>query len=234
MKKVLFGAVVALVGLTTTAKAEYTVSVRGTDYPLVALMDSCVNANGGSEAQLKCFVALAGLVKQQSGAAPASNMSVSQALDTLRGVAEYQDAESGLRIAGNDCRINILYYNNYYFMSRRNVTSIDLFSAQFDVSQMQYDQTIQAQGASGAYSKGLMQPGSLALFRGGEALESGDNGFESKPASMSVDAYAKTIAQQLSLQEGQGFDFVLVHPKLSQKSTEIWGAFQSLVNACKG
>lgn len=236
MKSVLFGAIFALVGLASTAQAEYTLNVRGTDYPLVALMDNCTAASGGSEAQLKCFNALTKLLKEQSGAgggAAPADLSVAGALDALRQVAQHQDADSGLMILGNDCNIQVLYYNNYFHMSRRNTSAIDLFSAKFDASRLLLEQTTQVQGQNLTWSKGLMEPGTMAKSVGGVGIESSELGFAPKSARASIGEYARTVAEQLPSREDMVFDFVLVHPKRSQLRPEIWAAFGNLVDACR-
>lgn len=232
MKTVLIGALIALSAVATTAKAEITLNVRGTDYSLVALMDSCATATGGGDAQLRCFVALTDIVKEQYGAAH-SDLTVTDALFALRQVAEIQTADTGLTIKGDGCQIELQYYNNYYYMSRRNVASIDVISAQFDATAIQLDQTLRSQGNGSLTSVGLMQPGAEAVVRGGVALESVDHGFDVKPAAIPVADYAGTVAQTLDAQQHQSFQFVLVHPERNGQSGAIWEAFDTYVQACQ-
>lgn len=230
MKKVLFGTALALFGLITAAHAEYMVKVRGADYPISSLMQSCADANGGSDAQLKCFITLTGLVKEQAGAAQV-NLSAADALDALRKVAQHQDADSGLIIDGAECRIQITYYNNYFHMSRRNVSSIDLVTAEFDAAQVQLDQVQRAD--AGGVAKGFLQLGGTAVSKGGAALESADLNFPTKPAQASMQDYVQTVSAQLATRQSDSFDFVLVHPKRSQISNDIWKAFDVFVRACQ-
>jgi len=233
MRSLFLGALTGLIVQTGAAQAEYSINVRGTDYPLAALMESCINANGGPEAQLRCFVALTGLVKEQTAAPETTDLSVTEALDGLRAVAEYQDDISGLSISGTDCTITVQYHGDYFYVSRRNVTSIDLLSATFDVSQMQHDQTAFSQGTAVQHARGIMQLGATASTRGGLALESAEHGFMSKTASASVSEYASSIIQNLPERQDRSFDFVLVHPAKIQSSNQIWGAFGALVGACQ-
>ena len=233
MMRALFGAAAALVISTSGAQADYTVTIEGTEYPLADLMVNCGRASGGTETQLKCFNALTQLVQKQSGGAVESDVTVTQALDALRDVAQYRDNTSRLSIAGNDCRVRIMYYDNYFHISRRNVSTIDLFSAQFDASKMQLEQTTQVQGQSLTWSKGLMDLGETAVSQGGPTLASKQSGFSSKSPSASIDEYANSVVGQLPVRQEQTFDFVLVHPKQNGKRAEIWKAFETFVTACR-
>lgn len=232
MKQLYVGAMAALVGLSNSAQAEYTLNVKGTDYPLVALMDNCRNAQGGSEAQLKCFSALTQLLKNQSGVV-AVDVTVVEALDALREAAQHADPESGLSIEGTDCKIQIVYFNNYFQISRRNVSTIDLLSARFDASRLEYDQTTEVQVATMTLAQGRMQDGTKAAYSGGIALESEKQNFAPKSAQASIDEYAQSVIAQLPVMEDQSFNFVLVHPDLQQSRAEIWKAFETFVNACR-
>jgi len=234
MLRALIGGAIGLVLFTGDVLADYTVSIQGTEYPLGQLMVNCGRAAGGAEAQLKCFNALTQLVQEQSGeSADVGNPSVSQALDSLRSLAQYRDAESSLSIAGNDCRIRILYYDNYFHISRRNVSTIDLFSTQFDASRLQLEQTTQVQGATMSWSKGLMVLGETAVSQGGSGLDSKQLSFPSKGPNASIEDYANSVLGILPVRQDQTFDFVLVHPERSNKSREIWQAFEAFVNACR-
>lgn len=232
MKKLIFGLTLALGLSASAAQAGMTVEIDGTEYPLVALMDNCGNASGGDEARLACFSALTKLLKDQN-TDPKVALSITQALEELKAAAQHQDDESGLSIDGNECLVTIVYFNNFFHISRRNVSTIDLFSAKFDASKMQYDQTKQVNGSSMTWSKGLMELGATAVSTGGLALDSKQKGFSPKPANKTLSDYAKSVADELTKKEEQTFDFVLVHPSRKQDSAKIWDAFETFVSACK-
>jgi len=236
MKALFACAVVALVGFAETAKAAYSLNVNGSEYPLVALMENCSRADGGDQAKLKCFAALTKLLKDQSGEAQTggeTNVPVNQAFDNLKSVAEYQDGQSGLSITGDSCNIRIVYYGNYYHVSRRNISTIDLIAAEFDASAMNYQQTAPVQGATMSWSRGLLLAGETAVSKGGTALESAVNGFDPKGPSANLADYANYVVEQLPPAESQNFDFVLVHPNRAEASAEIWSAFKTFVSACQ-
>lgn len=220
--------------LASSVSAELTLNVDGEDYPLSALMENCQSLSDNPSAQISCFNAVSKLLEEQSGAAQESVASVPEALDALRAVAQFEDGETGLVIAGTDCSIQVLYYGNYYHLSRRNVSSIDLFSAEFDASQLQYDQITEVNGAQAPLFTGQMDDGATAATRGGMAIESSQYNFEPKSSRTTIGAYASEVAVQLAATEGQNFDFVLVHPERNQDGAEIWSAFETFVGACRG
>ncbi|MEO9825535.1 MAG: hypothetical protein ABJF50_14045 [Paracoccaceae bacterium] len=235
MKTLLIGLLVSLGVTASTAKAEQMLNVDGTVYPLSALMGTCQRITDDPAAQIACFNHITLLLDEQSGGAQQEKtVPVPQALEALRAVAQYQDDESGLLIAGSECRIQIVYFNNYYHISRRNISSLDLFSAQFDASDLEFDQTVKSQGGQAPLSKGVLANGATAVTRGGVELESAQLGFEPRSPRMSLEAYASEVVAQLPAREGQSFEFVLVHPQKSQASPEIWKAFQTFVKACDG
>jgi len=233
MKLLMCGLAVSTGIVANGAMAEVTVNVDGADVPLSTLMDNCTGITGDAQAKLSCFNALTQLLDEQSGTVADDAVSVTDALNDLRTVAQYQDSESGLSIAGTACSIQIVYFNNYYHLSRRNVSTIDLFSAAFDASKIQYDQIAEVPGAQAPLFRGVMDVGVTAAMHGGVALESTEYNFAPKSARTAIDAYAHEVVDQLSTREGQTFDFVLVHPKLQSASTDIWTAFEAYVNACK-
>lgn len=236
MRMLICGLAVSLGFVASDVTAEIKLNVDGSELDLSTLMENCRSMTGAPEAQVACFNAVSQLLeKQLGGGAQASNddSAVTDALDALRTVAQYQDDDTGLTIVGTDCSIQILYFDNYYHLSRRNVSSIDLYSAEFDASKLQYDQTAASQGAQAPLSKGFMEDGATATMRGGPALESTSYKFAPKSARMSVGDYASEVAPQLPANDYQAFDFVLVHPKQAQASGDIWSAFESFVAACK-
>lgn len=160
--------------------------------------------------------------------------SVPEALEKLRALAQYQDDGSGLSIAGTDCNIRVVYFGNYYHLSRRNVSTLDLFSAEFDASQLRYDQTSHVSGTHIAVLRGVMDAGATASMRGGIEMDSSIHGFEPKSARVSLDVYASEVLSQLAVSENQTFDFVLVHPAKQQASADIQSAFKTFVDACNG
>ncbi len=160
-------------------------------------------------------------------------VAVPKALEDLRAVAHYQDAESGLSIVGTDCNIRITYFGNYYHLSRRNVSTLDLFSATFDASKLQYDQISDVPGAQVPVLRGVMADGAKAVTVGGMEMDSALHNFEPKSARSTLDAYASEVVSQLSPSENKTFDFVLVHPAKGQVAADIRGAFEAFANACK-
>lgn len=233
MKLLMCGFAISLSIVASDARAELTLNIDGQDYSLSALMENCQSLAADPAAQIACFSAVSKLVEDQANQGQERVVSVPESLEALRSVAQYQNDETGLVIAGSECRIQVLYYNNYFHISRRNVSSIDLFSAAFDVSQFQYDQMTEVQGAQLPLIKGKMDAGAAAAMRGGVALESSQNNFAPKSSRTSIGEYAIEVADQLAPKEGQEFDFVLVHPDRRQSSAEIWGAFKTFVEACK-
>ena len=213
------------------AQAEEMVNVDGVEYPLSLLTANCQSMSGDPQAMIACFNDLSALMEGNSDVQE-DTVSVAQALDDLRAVAQYQNDETGLSILGSDCGVHIVYYGNFFHISRRNVSSIDLVSAQFDASKLQYDQIAGVQGAQMPLSRGLMDVGAAAKMRGGAALESAQHNFPAKSARLSMSEYAAQVVNQLPVTEGQAFNFVLVHPARSQASADIWSAFEVFVNAC--
>lgn len=227
----IFGAIL-LVGSASTAKA----AVDFDQIPLSELMATCSSAESGSQAQLECFTVLSERIKEQGGTQGSSanaDSPIVKSLEALRTVAEYQDAETGLSISGSGCVISVFYYGNHYRISRRNISAIDLFSVQFNASKLQYDQTTQVQSSVLSRVRGVMENGSTATSKGGAALESAVHNFEPMSANTSVGDYAVTVESQLSAQQEQTFEFVLVHPQRAPVTNDIFSAFASFVQACK-
>ena len=233
MRMLICGLALSLGTMASPAKAETKVTVDGAEYELSALMEDCRSMSGAPEAQIACFTKLSELLEKQGGEAEARSISVPEALDALRAVAQYQDDGSGLSIVGNDCNIRIVYFNNYFHLSRRNVSMIDLFSAQFDASKLQYDRTAEVRGAQAPLLSGLMEAGATATTAGGVALESTVQNFAPKSARASIFTYANEVVSQLTASQDQAFDFVLVHPERHKRSAEIWSAFETFATACR-
>lgn len=233
MKLLMLGLAMSFSAFASDAKAEEMVTVDGVEYPLSILTKNCQSMSADPQAMIACFNALSGLLEQQGGGSQASGPSVPEALEQLRSVAEVNGNESGLLIAGADCKIQITYFGNYFHISRRNVSTVDLFNVEFDASKLEYDQFSRGRGSQVVLANGMMKDGETAATSGGFELDSSANGFASRSARASLADYAKEVVDQLPVTEGQAFDFVLVHPERSDNSTEIWGAFEKFVNACE-
>lgn len=233
MKVLMWSVAMSLGFLASGATAEVTVDIDGGTVPLSVLMENCQSIVGDPETQIACFNDLSVLLSSQSDAAPQAAVSPEQALDELIAVAAYQDDETGLSITGTGCGIQFVYFANYYYISRRNVSSIDLFSAFFDASQLDYDQISEVRGAPAPLINASLATGASAITRGGVALESSVHNFDAKSARATLDVYAQDVVTQLPATEGQTFDFVLVHPQRDADSAKIWTAFKTFVTACQ-
>lgn len=233
--KTLIGALTLSIGLlTSAAQAEQMIEVDGEDIPLSTLMATCQGIADDPAAQMACFGDLTKLVEAQSAPEPEKTVSVPDALEALRSVAQYQDDGSGLLILGSECDIQVLYYNNYFHISRRNISAIDLFSVHFDAAQLQFNKFTEIQGAAAPLAKGVTADGVMAAVRGGVGLESSNQNFAPRSPRMDLDAYAREVAVQLPAEDVQTFEFVLIHPQRSAARADIWRAFAGLVEACKG
>lgn len=227
--KMLICGVALSIGLVTSGAS----AAIEAELDLTTMMENCRTMTGAPEAQIACFNAVSELLKKQAGEAQEETTSIPEALDALRSAAEVETAETGLTITGADCNIHILYFNNYFHISRRNVSTIDLFSAQFDAADLDYDQSANRAGSQPPLSRGVMASGT-AKVSGGVALDSKQNKFDSKSARASIADYAQEVATQLPARDDQSFDFVLVHPDRLQASNDIWTSFEAYVKACNG
>lgn len=237
MKMLMFGAAMALgtLGVSTTdVRAERMVNVDGVEYPLSKLTENCQSMSNDPQAMIDCFNALAAHIEGKPAETQVDTASVGQALETLRNVAQFQNNDTGLSIAGSDCTIEVVYFGNYFHVSRRNVSTLDLFVATFDAASVQYDQISSVSGAQVALSRVAMGAGASATVRGGVALESAQLNFPAKSARLSMADYAREVAAHLPANNAQTFDFVLVHPARQQASADIWNAFKEFVTACQG
>jgi len=232
MKKLILGLTMSLGVLASGAQAEQTLNIDGKEYPLSFLLKNCQSITDQPEAQIACFAALSQLMEAQSAESQQDGVSVSQALKDLRAVAEYQDDESGLSVSGSGCRIEVIYFSNYFHISRRNISTIDLFSAKFDAAKLQFENVAKGQGAQ--LSKGTMDDGATAAMRGGVGLESKQHNFAPRSPRTTLADYATEVAGQLQVREDQAFEFALVHPQKSEASADIWNAFETLLSACRG
>lgn len=234
MKMLTSSLVLSLGVLTSGVAAEVLVNVDGKEYTLTALMENCQSMGDNPAAQIACFNAVSALLEKQNATPPAAvNSSIPEALNALRDAAQYEDGESGLIVQGNECKAEILYYANYFHVSRRNVSTIDLFRTQFDASKIAFDETIQVSAGQSHMSKGAMQSGAVAATIGGGTIDSAQYNLAPKPGRMSIADYAREVANQLPANESGEFNFVLVHPAKQQSSTEIWTAFKAYVDACQ-
>jgi len=233
MKRLMYGFTVSASIVASHANAEITLTVDGKDYALSTLMANCQTETDDPVAQISCFREVSKLVEEQSKADVDPVISVPDSLEALRNLAEYQDDETGLILTGSDCNVQILYYNNYFHISRRNVSSIDLFSATFDASRLQMDQIAEVQGAQAPLYKGKLGDGAQAASLGGMALDSSQHNFTPKSARASIGDYAVQVSGELAHANGQEFEFVLVHPMKANLNAEIWGAFKTFAKACQ-
>jgi hypothetical protein len=232
MKKLVCGFVMSLGILTSEVAADQLLKIDGEDYLLSTLLETCQELSDDPVAQIACVSAVSQLLEEQTSGEQEDHEIVTEALADLRALAQYQDDGSGLSIAGSGCNIHIVYYNNYFHISRRNISEIDLFSAKFDASSFQFDKTVEVPGAQAPLVTGFMAPGAKAEIRGGLVLESSQHNFAPRSPRATIDAYANEVVGQLSAKESQTFDFVLIHPQRSQASAEIWSAFETFVDAC--
>ncbi|MEO9515112.1 MAG: hypothetical protein ABJG55_05205 [Paracoccaceae bacterium] len=208
-------------------------TIDGKEYPVSVLMNNCQNISDQPEAQIACFNAISQLLEAQNGVQESGETSVPQALEALQDVAQFDNGDTGLSITGSNCQIQIVYYNNYFHISRRNVSTIDVFSAEFDMSKLQYGQVVQNQGGQLPFSQGVLDDGEVAVMHGGAALDSTDYNFASKSARTSISDYAIEVVDQLEAREDQKFQFVLIHPENSDSSADIWSAFEEFSIACR-
>jgi len=142
--------------LASGVQAEVILKVDGKDYTLTELTAHCQSMEEDPVAQIGCFNAVSALLEQQTSApAAAPTADVASALDALRNVAQYEGAETGLTISGEGCNAHIVYYANYFHISRRNVSSLDLYSAKIDMSKLALNDTAQSDGLM---ANGAMQP----------------------------------------------------------------------------
>ena len=220
--------------LAGAAQAQQMLTINGTEYLMSDLMATCQGMTDNPDGQIACFGNVARLLEEQTGQQPQTELSVTQALDALRSAAEYRDAGSGLTITGSDCFVQVLYYNNYFHISRRNISTVDVFSAKFDASNIDIDQVSLNRRGQEPLSTGVLDSGSVAVVQGGMALESAQNGFASRSPGTALQVYASEVIDQLPSRESGSFDFVLVHPQHSDTSDQIWSAFEDFVSACRG
>jgi len=218
----------------SSAQADQVINVDGEDYFLSHLTANCQSIQNDPAGQIACFAALSALLAEQTEPEVDNSAIIAPALETLRTVAQYADNDTGLLIAGSDCNVQFIYYGNYFHISRRNISTVDLFSAAFDASKMQFDQLQQVQGAQVPLMQGAVDGGSVATVVGGVGLDSSLEDFDSRSPDMTMQAYATTVVTQLVPREEQTFNFVLVHPQRSQASAEIQSAFEAFVTACRG
>lgn len=234
MKTLMSGLAFSLAALATTAQAELTVEVNGQEVSVASLMDNCKTMTDQPEAQVACYSAISKLLEEQSGDTGEGVETPDQALEALRNLAQYQDGESGLTITGAGCEIQTTYFANYFHISRRNVSSIDLHHASFDASKLRLDETAAARIRQELLTTGFMDAGGTAATRGGNAIESDVHHFSPKSARATMGEYASEVVSQLPAQDLGQFPFVLVHPARENTREDIWNAFEAYVKACQG
>jgi len=213
--------------------SQETLTIDGKEYTIMALTENCQSFLADPPAMAACFTALSQLIERQSGDPQAVVLDVLPALENFRMAAEVQNDDSGLTVLGTGCTIQVVYYNNYYHVSRRNVSQLDLYSVELDVADIQFDEFDEVRGAQAPLVSGLMVDDTTATTHGNVGLDSSANGFDAKPGRTAVGDYALEIVDQLQADEDQSFDFVLVHPDLRDNSDAIWEAFERFVDACK-
>jgi hypothetical protein len=233
-KALVCGAVALGLTLLTggNAKAETVITVNGETFFLSHLTAKCQAMTDDPAGQIACFNDLSHLLNEHGGSQE-EIVPVGEALETFREVTQFFDGNSGLLIGGSDCKIHVLYFNNYFHISRRNVSTMDLFSVQFDASKFQVDKMVEVQGGEAPLMRGFMEAGTQATLRGGLALDSSRDKFPSKSPRASLDAYANEVTAALPAKAVTEFEFALVHPQKAEASADIRDALQTLVKACQ-
>lgn len=232
MKMSFKGFILSLCLVAGSVQAEQMLTVDGEEYPLSELMAVCQNMGDQPAGQLACFSDLTKLMAEQSAAAQEPVVPVPEALNALRAVAQYQDDNTGLLIAGTDCNIQIIYYGNYFHVSRRNISEIDLFSVQFDAANLPIDQVSELSGAQVPMIEATLNAGTTAIMHGAIGLDSARNGFAPRTPGTTLDVYASEVISQLQPREDSKASFVLLHPQRLDASADIQGAFDTFLKAC--
>lgn len=234
MKTLMYGFVAALGFSATNAAADQIVIVDGESYFLSHLTENCQSITGDPAAQIACFNALSQLLENQTEVAPIDAEAIAQSFDAFRTLAEVRDQDSGLLISGADCKLHVLYYGNYFHISRRNISTIDLMSVQFDAAQLPAGSLTPVGGGPLPLMQGTVSGNTTAAVRGAIELDSARDGFDAKAPDMTLDVYASEVVAQLPAQEVSSFQFMLVHPQRAAASAEIQTAFDAFVTACNG
>lgn len=234
MKMLMCGFTISLGLWASSLHADQIVTVDGENYFLSHLMANCQSITDDPAAQISCFGAISKLMEEQAVTTTVDQASVGEKLEALRAVAAYQNDDTGLLITGSGCTIQTVYFDNYFHVSRRNISEIDLFSAQFDASKLEANQIVREQGGQAPLSRGVMKSGTAAVVRGGVALDSARDAFEPRSPEATLAVYANEVAALIEARETETFDFVLVHPQRRGASAEIWNAFDAYVSACNG
>ena len=234
MKMLMRGLTLKLAMAAAGAQADQIVKVDGEDYLLSDLTKNCQNITDDPSAQIACFASLSQLIAEQGGETGNNDEVVLAAAEALQAAAGYQDEESGLIIRAEGCTIQFIYYGNYFHISRRNISSVDLFAATIDVSKMMLDQTVPVQGSQVPMLRATMAFGSTASVQGGLALESGPGSFASRAPGAPLADFANEVVGLLPASDSQSAEFVLVHPKQTENGAAILTAFQEYVVACQG
>lgn len=231
MKMLIFGLAISVGMFANDLQAQATIMVDGKEMSLETLTKNCQSLSADPQAMITCFNGISELLEQQGASTETTGLTVPEALEKLKAVAQYAGEDTGLLVVGSDCNIELIYYANYFHISRRNVSELDLYSAKFDASKLEFDQVSEVRGAQAPLLEGQLS-GANAVTRGGITLDSDSNGFDSKTARQDMQEYAKQVASQLPADENARFDFVLVHPKRSNASADIWDALEIFVKTC--
>ena len=233
MKKLLRIFAVSLGLVASSAQADQIIIIDGEAYSLSQLAANC-QSMADAAGQIACFTALSKLVAEQSSSTNEDKAAaIENALQALKSAASYSDADSGLDISGSSCEIQMTYYGNYFHISRRNISTIDLLSATFDASNLRIDQVIPVQGAQVPVLQGTMANGANAKTQGGLGLDSARDNFVSRPAGATLQDYAHEVVSVLPVRQNQTFNFMLVHPNRDAQRSEIWTAFETFVKTCQ-
>ena len=229
MKLLSYGLALSLGLFAQDASAVRALDAEEANFSVTELMEECRNMTGTAEEKVACFNAVSQLIQNQGEVQEKSGPSVPEALKALRAAAEYQNDDTGLSITGTDCNVQFVYFNNYFHISRRNVSTIDLFSASFDASNVDPEPEVRG---GGPLAKGAMDDGATALTSGGLALDSKQQNFSAKSARTTIADYANEVISQLPAAEAQTFEFVLIHPERQNAAADILSAFEAFVTAC--
>lgn len=230
-----------LMGVTLLGLASFATEMRAAtafdpnaNQSVQELIDQCSRLEAASDEQLQCFKLLSKAIEEQENNSSDDQAQIVQSsFEALRSVAQHSDDETGLRIFGDACEITVFYYGNFYRVSRRNVSVIDVYYAQFDASKLLLDQVSPVAGASYSRVKGVMENGAAAITAGGAELGSDVFGFAPKAASQSMNEYANLVVKAVPPQQDQTFEFVLVHPKKADAAADVMAAFSEFVQACQ-
>lgn len=218
----------------TAAQAEQMIIVDGESYRLSHLTRNCQSITDDPAAQIACFGALSRLLEEQASAPAVNAELIAARLTTLQSAAEHRAEDTGLLIEAADCKLHLTYYGNYFHISRRNISTIDVISVSLDAAALDLTRLAPATAGPVPQMQAAVLPGATAAVRGGFGLDSDIDRFTPRAPQMTLDAYAQSIVAELSPREVTDFDFVLVHPARAAAQAEIITAFRDFAAACQG